>query len=49
MDEFDRRIRSNLLNKSTISLLAVIEASDSHLGPRPERDHRFVPQVQKEI
>jgi hypothetical protein len=38
MNESDHRIRFNLLNKSTISLPAVIEASDSPLGPRPERD-----------
>jgi hypothetical protein len=38
MDKSDRRIIFNLLNKSTISLSATIEASDSSLGPHPERD-----------
>jgi hypothetical protein len=38
MDESDRRIIFNLLNKSAISLSAAIEASDSPLGPCLERD-----------
>jgi hypothetical protein len=38
IDESDRRISFNHLNKSAISLSATIEASDSLLGPRPERD-----------
>jgi hypothetical protein len=38
MDESNYLISFNLLNKSTISLLVVIEASGSPLGPRPERD-----------
>jgi hypothetical protein len=38
MDKSDRRIIFNLLNKSTISLLATIGASDSPLVPHPERD-----------
>jgi hypothetical protein len=38
IDESDRQINFNLLNKSTISLSAVIGASDSPLEPRPERD-----------
>jgi hypothetical protein len=38
MDESDRRISINLLNKFTISLSVAIEASDSPLGPRSERD-----------
>jgi hypothetical protein len=38
MDESNRWIRFNLLTKSVISLLAVIEASGSPLGPRLEWD-----------
>jgi hypothetical protein len=38
MDESDCRISFNLLNKSVISLSAVIGASGSLLVPRPERD-----------
>jgi hypothetical protein len=38
MDESDRQISFNLLNKSMISLSAAIGASDSPLGPRPKRD-----------
>jgi hypothetical protein len=38
MDESDRRISINLLNKSTISLSVVIEALSSPLGPCPEID-----------
>jgi hypothetical protein len=38
MDESDRRINFNILNKSVISLSATIGASGSPLGPRPERD-----------
>jgi hypothetical protein len=38
MDESDRHISFNLLNKSTISLSAVIGASSSPLGPHPKRD-----------
>jgi hypothetical protein len=38
MDESDCRINFNLLNKSAILLSAVIGASSSPLGPRPERD-----------
>jgi hypothetical protein len=38
IDESDRRISFNLLNKSTILLSVVIGASVSPLGPRPERD-----------
>jgi hypothetical protein len=38
MDEFDRRISFNLLNKSVISLTTTIRASVSPLGPRIERD-----------
>jgi hypothetical protein len=38
MDESDRRIIFNLLNKSAISLSAVIGTSGSHLKPHPERD-----------
>jgi hypothetical protein len=38
MDESDRRIRFNRLNKSAISLSAAIGALGSPLGPRPERD-----------
>jgi hypothetical protein len=38
MDESDRRISFNLLNKSVISLSAVIGASGSLLVPRLERD-----------
>jgi hypothetical protein len=36
MDESNRWIRFNLLTKSVISLLAVIGASGSPLGPRLE-------------
>jgi hypothetical protein len=38
MDESDRQISFNLLTKSAISLLAMIRASGSPLGPRLERD-----------
>jgi hypothetical protein len=38
MDESDRRVDFNRLNKSAISLSAVIRASGSPLGPRLERD-----------
>jgi hypothetical protein len=38
MDESDRRISFNLLTEFVISLSAVIRASDSPVGPRPERD-----------
>jgi hypothetical protein len=38
MDESDRWISFNRLNKFVISLLATIGASDSSLGPRPKRD-----------
>jgi hypothetical protein len=38
MDESDRWISFNILNKSVISLSVAIEASDSPLGPRSERD-----------
>jgi hypothetical protein len=38
MDESDHRISFNLLNKSMISLSAMIEALDSPLGPCPKRD-----------
>jgi hypothetical protein len=38
MDNSDRRISFKLINKSAISLSAVIGASGSPLGPRPERD-----------
>jgi hypothetical protein len=38
MDEFNRWIIFNLLNKSVISLSAGIKASSSPLGPRPKRD-----------
>jgi hypothetical protein len=38
MDKSYRRISFNYLNKSVISLSAVIGASGSPLGPRPERD-----------
>jgi hypothetical protein len=38
IDESDRQIRFNLLNKSTISLSVAIGASGSSLGPHPERD-----------
>jgi hypothetical protein len=38
MDESDHRINFNYHNKSAISLLAAIEASDSPLGPHPESD-----------
>jgi hypothetical protein len=38
MDESGHRISLNLLNKSTISLSAVIGASDSPLGLHPQRD-----------
>jgi hypothetical protein len=38
LDESDRWISFNLLNKFTISLSAAIGASDSPLGPYPERD-----------
>jgi hypothetical protein len=38
MDESDHQISFNLLNKFVISLSAVIWSSDSHLGPRLERD-----------
>jgi hypothetical protein len=38
MDKSDRWISFNRLKKSVISLLATIGASDSPLGPHPERD-----------
>jgi hypothetical protein len=38
IDEFDRQISFNQLNKSVISLSPVIGASDSPLGLHPERD-----------
>jgi hypothetical protein len=38
MDESNRWISFNLLNKSMISLTVVIGTSDSLLGPHPERD-----------
>jgi hypothetical protein len=38
IDEFDRRISFNLLNKYAISLSTAIGASDSPLEPHPERD-----------
>jgi hypothetical protein len=38
MDESDRRISINLLNKSTISLSVAIEALSSPLEPCPEID-----------
>jgi hypothetical protein len=38
MDESDRQISFNSLNKSVISLSAAIEALDSPLGPHPESD-----------
>jgi hypothetical protein len=38
MDDFDYRISFNLLNKSTISLSAVIRTTVSPLEPRSERD-----------
>jgi hypothetical protein len=38
MDESNRRISFNLLSEFTISLSVAIGASDSPLGPRPERD-----------
>jgi hypothetical protein len=38
MDESGRRISFNLLTKSVISLSTMIGASDSPLGPHPERD-----------
>jgi hypothetical protein len=38
MDKSDHRISFNLFNKSMISLSATIGASDSSLGPHPERD-----------
>jgi hypothetical protein len=38
MDESNRRISFNLLSEFTISLSVTIEASDSPLGPRLERD-----------
>jgi hypothetical protein len=38
MDESDHWISFNLLNKSVISLSAVIRTSGSALGPHPERD-----------
>jgi hypothetical protein len=36
MDESDRQISFNLLNKSVISLSVAIGASDSPLGPSPD-------------
>jgi hypothetical protein len=38
IDESDRRIIFNLLNKSAISLSVVIRTLGSPLGPHPERD-----------
>jgi hypothetical protein len=38
MDESDRQIIFNFLNKFVMSLSAMIEASGSPLGPRLERD-----------
>jgi hypothetical protein len=38
MDEFDHWISFDLLNKSAISILAIIGVSGSPLGSRPERD-----------
>jgi hypothetical protein len=38
IDESDRRISFNHLNKSAISLSTAIKASSSPLEPRPERD-----------
>jgi hypothetical protein len=38
MDESDCRISFNILNKSMISLSAMIGAFDSPLGPNPESD-----------
>jgi hypothetical protein len=38
MDESDRQISFNILNKSTTSLSAVIRALGFHLGPHPEND-----------
>jgi hypothetical protein len=38
MDESDHWISVNLLNKSMISLSMAIGASNSPLGPRPEKD-----------
>jgi hypothetical protein len=38
MDESDRQISFNSLNKSVISLSAAIGALDSPLGPHPESD-----------
>jgi hypothetical protein len=38
MNEYDRQINFNLLNKSVISLSVMIGVSGSPLGPRPERD-----------
>jgi hypothetical protein len=38
MDEFYRWVNFNCLNKSAISLLVIIGASGSPLGPRPDRD-----------
>jgi hypothetical protein len=38
MDESDRQISFNILNKSTTSLSVVIRALGFHLGPHPEND-----------